>query len=375
MNIGIFCHHTLGGSSKTAIMLAKGLANMGYHVSIFSLFRPVLYEDGNSPNLSLYCLAHANASYYNSPASDLVLNWPKELYLSFKSLVIQTIKGKHLSILHAHYAIPFARLLHDIKKTLPHLLLTTVVTLHGTDVSNEHIRKRYGASLIRDLDQMDYLTTVSEYHLSLCKRYYSLKAPISVVSDFIDKLPPFTARSESECPKIIHVSNFRPVKQSKLAIEVLKLVLQQKRVKLLMLGDGPELSGIKDHAKQLGLEEWVEFVGFQIHTAPYYKKSALFLSTSQTESFGLAGLEAMAWSLPLVVPYVGGFINLIEQNKQGRFYEPNNLEDAAKAILDILNDKDMQREMSVKAFRRAQRFEAGRIIGQYLPLYQARAKV
>src|SRR3981081_422090 len=115
MNIGVVCHHTLGGSSKAAIMLANGLANMGYHVSLFSFFRPHLYEDGGNPNLELYCLSHND--YGNSPAADLVLNWPAELYLGFKSLIIQTIKAKHISILHAHYAVPFARLLHDIKRT------------------------------------------------------------------------------------------------------------------------------------------------------------------------------------------------------------------------------------------------------------------
>ncbi len=368
MNIGISCYPTYGGSGVIAAELGKALAERGHKIHFISYAVPIRL-DGFVGNIFYH---EVEISSY--PLFDFPLYTP-----ALASKIVEVAKFEQLDILHAHYAIPHAISAYLAKQILGAQGPKIVTTLHGTDITLVGLEPSYLAVMKFSIEQSDGVTAVSRFLKEKTLTNYHIDKEIQVIPNFVDtekyrRIDASKVR-RSLAPGgeklLVHVSNFRAVKRVQDVVRVFDIVRKKVPSKLLLIGDGPERSNCEQLVRELGIVDEVRFLGKQIELVELLSASDLFLIPSQSESFGLSALEAMACELPVIASSVGGLPELIVHGETGYIAEIGDVERMAKYATDLLANEAKYRAFSAASRRRAvESFASGRIIDQYEQYYE-----
>lgn len=369
MKIAIVCYPTFGGSGVVATELGIGLSNRGHEVHFITYKQPVRLK---------YLSANIHFHEVSVPEYPLFHYQPYELALSTK--LVDTIKKYSIEVLHVHYAIPHAYAGYMAKKMLKEdgYDIKMMTTLHGTDITLVGSHSFYKSAVNFSINKSDMVTSVSQSLKDDTLRIFDIKKEINVIPNFIDfenlndsneDCQRHTMADEDE--KIItHVSNLRPVKRIADVIRVFAKIVKHKKAKLIIIGDGPERDKAVNIAIKLGVREKVIFMGKSDDIEKILCFSDMFLLPSEKESFGLAALEAMAHSVPVISTNTGGLPEVNIQGVSGYLSNVGDIEDMATNALKILKDDETHQKFKLAARTRAEEFDIKHIIKNYEELYE-----
>lgn len=366
MKIGIVCYPTFGGSGVVATELGKGLASQGHQVHFITYSQPARL-DFFSENLFYHEVAVSQYPLFDFP--------PYESALASK--LVDVVRFEELDVLHVHYAIPHASAAYLAKQILKSygIEIPVVTTLHGTDITLVGKDKSFKPVVTFSINESDGVTTVSESLKKQTLEYFDINRDIKVIPNFID-LNRFVNKKREHFKRaiapdneriMVHTSNFRKVKNTTDVVRIFHQVTQKIPSKLLMVGDGPERTNAEELSRQLGISHCVRFLGKQDAIEEILSVSDLFLMPSSSESFGLAALEAMACSVPVVSSNAGGLPELNVNGVTGFLSNISDVDDMAKNAIYILEDCDRLEEFKKAAYERAKDFD----INQILPVYES----
>lgn len=368
MNIGIVCYPTYGGSGVVAAELGRALAERGHRIHFISYALPFRL-DGFADNIVYH---EVEISKY--PLFDFPLYTP-----ALASKIVEVARFEKLDIIHAHYAIPHATSAYLAKQIIGDPKIKIITTLHGTDITLVGLEPSFLPVMKFSIEQSDGVTAVSRFLREKTLINYQIKKDIQVIPNFVDinkyqriivgEVRKHLATDDEKI--LIHVSNFRIVKRVQDVIRIFNLVRKKVRSKLLLVGDGPERSNCEQLAHELQIFEYVIFLGKQIELVPILSAADIFLIPSQSESFGLSALEAMACELPVISSSVGGLPELIAHGETGYIAEIGDVERMAKYTIELLTN-DIKYKLFASASRRraVEMFNAEKIVDQYEHYYQ-----
>lgn len=366
MKIAIVCYPTFGGSGVVATELGLALANRGHEVHFVTYRQPVRLE-----------LLNSNVHFHevHVPEYPLFHYQPYELALSSK--LVDTIKMYGIELLHVHYAIPHAYAGYMAKKMLEeeNIFIPMITTLHGTDITLVGKHPFYKPAVTFSINQSDVVTSVSENLKERTLEFFDIKKEIEVVPNFIDKKKynsTFTDCQRSLMAKdderiITHISNFRKVKRIPDIITIFFKIQEQIPAKLVMVGDGPEKEVAEQLCDELGIANKVIFLGNSNEIDRILCFSDLFLLPSESESFGLAALEAMVNKVPVISSNAGGIPEVNRHGITGFLSDVGDVEDMAANAIKILKDNKVLESFKENARKVALEFD----ILKVLPLYEA----
>jgi len=370
MKIGIICYPTYGGSGVVATELGKALAEKGHEVHFISYAFP-------------HRLHHFidNIFYHEVEISKYPL-FEHSLYsLSLTSKMLEVIEYENLDLLHVHYAIPHATSAYLAKQIIRknNADIKIITTLHGTDITLVGLEPSFLPLVKFGIEESDGVTAVSKFLRETTLTNYHIDTDIEVIHNFIDtslyKDVKNTVMKNKIAPNgekiLVHTSNFRVVKRVTDTIKILDLVRKKIPTKLILIGDGPDRSECERLARELNLQGDVLFLGKQDGLEEILTCGDIFLMPSQSESFGLAALEAMSCGLPVVSSSVGGLPELNMHNKTGFISEFGDVERMAQYTLSLLqNDKKYKIFAKNARARAVDSFDIKKIIPQYEEYYK-----
>jgi N-acetyl-alpha-D-glucosaminyl L-malate synthase BshA len=373
MKIGIVCYPTFGGSGVVATELGIELSKRGHEVHFITYKQPVRLE-----------LLSNNVHFHevHVPEYPLFHYQPYELALSSK--LVDMVKLHDIQLLHVHYAIPHAYAAYMAQQMLldEGILVPIVTTLHGTDITLVGSHPFYKPAVTFSINKSDAVTSVSESLKKDTMRLFEIKKDIHVVPNFIDldkHLNNFTdcqrgMMAEDHERIITHISNFREVKNIPDVIKIFYNIQKELPAKLMMVGEGPEKEAAELLVEELGISDSVIFFGNSNEIDRILCFSDLFLLPSQTESFGLAALEAMASGVPVISTNTGGLSEVNEDGFSGYLSDVNAVEDMSANALRILKKIDTLNQFKANAKAQSQKFDLHNIVPRYEAIYEETLK-
>jgi N-acetyl-alpha-D-glucosaminyl L-malate synthase BshA len=368
MKIGIVCYPTFGGSGVVATELGKALADNGHQVHFITYNQPARL-DFFSENLFYHEVSVSKYPLFDYP--------PYELALA--SRLVDVVRFEKLDILHVHYAIPHASAAFMAKQILLTygIYIPVVTTLHGTDITLVGKDRTYKPVVTFSINKSDGVTAVSEHLRRDTYEFFEIETDIKVIPNFID-LTRFNLKAKDHFKKaiapagekvLVHTSNFRKVKRTEDVVRIFAKVLEKIPSKLLMVGDGGERSDCEQLCRDLGVGDDVRFLGKQDAIEEILSVSDLFLMPSQSESFGLAALEAMACKVPVISTNAGGLPELNLDGVTGFLKDVGDVQGMADSAIYILEDEKRLETFKENALARAKEFDLAKILPQYESYY------
>ncbi len=364
MRIGIVCYPTYGGSGAVATELGLALAGRGHDVHFISYAMP--FRLRFNERVTFHEVKIGSYPLFEHPPYSLALS----------VMLHEVAVREKLDLIHAHYAIPHATAGWMAKQLLAGVRnLPVVTTLHGTDITLVGQDPSYFAITKFSIEQSDAVTAVSQYLKDETLRAFGCTGcDIDVIPNFVD-LDEFRPPRE-RCPLfpaadkvLMHISNMRPVKRLMDVIGVFDRVRQAMPARLVLAGDGPDREVAEREVDRLGLKDRVRFIGKIEDVAQVMRWAHLFLLPSQSESFGLSALEALATGVPVIGARVGGLPEVVEHQVSGYLAEPGNVEEMAAGALALLTDTARYEAASVAARERAAAFATDRVVPRYEEVY------
>ena len=369
LKIGIVCYPTYGGSGVLATELGKALAKEGHHVHFITYKEPARLDAFN-PRIFYHEVSFENYSLFEYP--------PYETALASK--MVDIAQFENLDILHVHYAIPHASAAFIAKQILKEkgIDIKVITTLHGTDITLVGKDASFRPVVTFSINQSDIVTTVSHSLKEDTYLYFDIKKDIKVIHNFVDKnrfYKHFNQELRDSIAKrdekiLIHTSNFRKVKRIPDIIYAFKKLKDKIPCKLLLVGDGPERINIEELCRELEVCDDVKFYGKLDNVEVLLSIADLFLMPSETESFGLAALEAMACEVPVVSSNAGGLPEINIEEVTGILCEVGNIDAYVTACYTILHDDNTLARYKKNALEQAEKFDLIRILPQYIELYK-----
>lgn len=369
MKIGIVCYPTFGGSGVVATELGLGLAQKGHEIHFITYKRPV--------RLSAF---HENIFFHDVVTREYPLFEYTPYETSLASKLVDVVNFEGLDLLHVHYAIPHAAVAYMAKKILisQGKYIPVVTTLHGTDISLVGTDRSFASVVKFSIEKSDGVTAVSESLKQQTYDHFGIKNDIRVIYNFID-FDRFSKTNKDHFKKAIapngerilsHTSNFRKLKRVDDVIHVFHKVNKVIPSKLLLIGDGPERQNMEDLCRKLNLCDDIRFLGRQDAVEELLAVSDLFIMPSESESFGLAALEAMACEVPVISSNAGGLPEVNIHGKTGYLSEIGDVASMANNAISILSNEEVLAEFRANALAQAQRFDIKNILPQYEAYYE-----
>jgi N-acetyl-alpha-D-glucosaminyl L-malate synthase BshA len=370
MKIAIVCYPTFGGSGVVATELGLELARRGHEIHFITYRQPVRLA-----------LLNPNVFYHevNVPEYALFHYQPYELALSSK--LVDMVKLHKIELMHVHYAIPHAYAGYMAKQMLKAegIYIPMVTTLHGTDITLVGSHPFYKSAVTFSINHSDYVTSVSVNLKQDTLKLFNIKKEIQVIPNFIEleknhedlSIPcrrSVIARSDQKI--LTHISNFRKVKRIPDVIDIFYKIQQKLDVKLMMVGDGPEKEKAEILCEKLGISSKVIFFGNSNEVDQILSYTDLFLLPSETESFGLAALEAMAWGVPVISSNSGGLPEVNFDGFSGYLSNVGDTDDMATKAISILESVDNLKLFKKNALEVAKKFDIKNILPIYEALYE-----
>lgn len=369
MNIGIVCYPTFGGSGVLATELGKALATRGHQVHFISYNQPARLD-----------FFTENVFYHEVS----ILKYPLFEYAPYETalagVIVDVVKTANLDVLHVHYAIPHASaallaksILSEEGRNIP-----VITTLHGTDITLVGREATFEPVVSWSINQSDAVTAVSQSLKNDTLEHFHIKREIDVVPNFID-FTRFNKQPKEHFKKaispngekiLVHTSNFRKVKRVEDVIAVFCLVNQRIPSRLLMIGDGPERSHIEKLSRDMQCHNSITFLGKQEAVEEILSVCDLFILPSETESFGLAALEAMACEVPVISSNAGGIPEVNVHGVTGYLSNVGDVADMANNAIKMLENEEVLKTFKHNALQRAKEFDLDKIMNDYLEIYR-----
>ena len=370
MKIGITCYPTYGGSGAVATELGLELARRGHEIHFITYASPFRLR-GYAEGVYFHEVDTRMGRY---PLFD---HFPYTLALASKQHEVAL--RERLEVLHVHYAVPHATTAYLAREMLEgQLPLKVITTLHGTDITLVGQESSFYAITKFSIERSDGVTAVSEFLRDETHRAFGCgTCDIRAIPNFVnlrEYRPGDDGRCEGLAPEdhriLTHVSNFREVKRVKDVIRVFSRVRRAMPATLLMVGDGPDRTDAENEARELGVADDVRFLGRLDTVANLLQSTDLFILPSQTESFGLAALEAMACGAPVVASRAGGLPEVVEDGVSGILEPVGSVEAMGRRAIELLRDPARHAAMRAAAIQRAREFSADRVVPMYEELYR-----
>lgn len=373
MKIGIVCYPTFGGSGVVATELGLELSKKGHEVHFITYSQPVRLE-----------LLGANVHFHevHVPNYPLFHYQPYELALSSK--IVDMVKAHQIDVLHVHYAIPHAYAGYMAKKMLHEegIDLPIVTTLHGTDITLVGSHPFYKTAVTFSINKSDAVTSVSQSLKEDTQRLFNTKKDIIVIPNFIDldKHKPTTKNCQRNLLAmpdervIAHISNFRSVKRIPDVIHIFHAIQKEIPSKLMMIGEGPEREKAEQLCVELNIENKVVFLGNSNEVNKILCFSDLFLLPSQTESFGLSALEAMASGVPVISSNSGGLPEVNINGVSGFLSPVGDIKSMSQNAIHILKNPNDLETFKKGAKSTASKFDIHQIVPSYEKVYKTALK-
>ncbi|PQJ81983.1 N-acetyl-alpha-D-glucosaminyl L-malate synthase BshA [Polaribacter glomeratus] len=371
MKIGIVCYPTFGGSGVVATELGMALADNGHEVHFITYNQPVRLD----------FLSH-KLHFHRVIIEEYPLFQYQPYELALSSKMVEVVEKYQLEVLHVHYAIPHAYAAFMAKQMLLEkgIHIKVVTTLHGTDITLVGSHPTYKTAVEFSINNSDVVTAVSNNLKQTTNQLFNIKKDIKVVYNFID-IEKYNIAEEQECKRdalakpneriLTHISNFRPVKRVEDVIKIFYEVQKEIPSKLLMIGEGPEREKAEVLAKKLGIKDKVFFLGNSTEIAKILCYSDVFLLPSQTESFGLAALEAMAAKTAIISTNTGGLPEVNIHGETGYLSNLGDVADMAKNAISILKDDVTLERFKQNAKDHTKRFSIKNILPVYEDIYKS----
>ena len=367
LRIGIVCYPTYGGSGVIATELGKGLAQLGHQIHFISYALPMRLDsyEGN-----IFYHEVEMASY---PLFEFPLYTP-----ALASKIVEVARFENLDIVHAHYAIPHATSAYLARQILGNGM-KVMTTLHGTDITLVGLEPSFLPVMKFSIEQSDGVTAVSRFLKEKTLTNYGIETDIRVIPNFVDtekysriecgQVRERFARSDEKV--LVHISNFRAVKRVADVIRIFDEVLKKLPATLILAGDGPDRSSCELLVRELGIQDHVRFLGKQTELVQILSSADLMLMPSQSESFGLAALEAMACGVPVISSSVGGLPELQVHGQTGYIAEIGDISRMAKYAVELLgNDTRMAMFRQACRTRAVEHFDVKKIVTVYEDYYR-----
>jgi len=361
MRIGITCYPTYGGSGIVATELGLELAQRGHEVHFITYANPIRLDAG-LPGIF----------YHEVEVSTYPLFQYPPYCLALASRMAEVAEGYELDLLHVHYAIP-----HSISAMLAQQMtqgrrrLPFITTLHGTDITLVGLDRSYFPITKFSIEKSNGITSISDDLRRQTYEVFGVENEIRVIHNFVnvDTYQPSPDRSNAE-KRLMHISNFRPVKRVLDCVRILAEVLKKTPAHLYMVGDGPDRPEAHRLARELGVDRHVTFMGKQDHVERIFPKIHVLLMPSEMESFGLAALEGMACGVPPVATRVGGVPELITHGVDGFLESVGDIPSQAARVVELLTNDELYGKMAAAARQTAvERFATSLIIPRYEAYY------
>ncbi|MFD2528651.1 MULTISPECIES: N-acetyl-alpha-D-glucosaminyl L-malate synthase BshA [Polaribacter] len=371
MKIGIVCYPTFGGSGVVATELGMALANKGHEVHFITYNQPVRLD----------FLSH-NLHFHQVVIEEYPLFEYQPYELALSSKMVEVVRKHDLEVLHVHYAIPHAYAAYMAKQMLKEkgLDVRVVTTLHGTDITLVGSHPTYKTAVEFSINNSDVVTSVSNNLKDTTNKLFNITKDIKVIYNFID-VEKYDNAHKEECKRIAlaqpneriftHVSNFRPVKRVEDVIKVFAAVRKEIPSKLLMIGEGPERAKAEKLVKDLKITDDVFFLGNSTEVAKILCYTDVFLLPSQTESFGLAALEAMAAGTAVISTNTGGLPEVNIHGQTGYLSNLGDVEDMAKNAISIVKDDATLEQFKQNAKAHTKQFSLDSILPVYEEIYKS----
>jgi N-acetyl-alpha-D-glucosaminyl L-malate synthase BshA len=369
MNIGILCYPTFGGSGVVATELGKALSEKGHHIHFITYSQPVRLEHFSE-----------NVSYHEVSVADYPVFEYAPYETALTSKLVDVALFEKLDIIHVHYAIPHASVAYMAKQILAaqgyHVPFVT--TLHGTDITLVGKNSGYTPVVTFAINMSDAVTAVSKSLMDETYHFFKITKQIEVIPNFID-LRRFNKQRKEHFKKavapnnerlLVHASNFRRVKRVSDVIKIFNKVVQKIPSKLLLIGDGPDRTNIEKECRESKACEHIRFLGKQEAVEEILSIADLFILPSETESFGLAALEAMACQVPVISTNTGGIPEVNVNGVTGFMSNVGDVDDMAKNAIHILEDDERLAKFKHNALEQAKKFELKNILPMYEKMYE-----
>jgi len=367
MKIGIVCYPTYGGSGVVATELGKALAARGHRIHFISYAQPMRLDE-YLDNVSYHEVEMASYPLFEFP-----------LYTpALASKIVEVARFEKLDLVHAHYAIPHAISAYLARQILGNHL-KVITTLHGTDITLVGLEPSFLPVMRFSIEQSDGVTAVSRFLREKTTTNYNIDKDIRVIPNFVDtgkyrrvELPDVRAKfAPPEERILIHVSNFRLVKRVQDVIKIFGEVRKKVPSRLLLVGDGPDRSACEILTREMDLQQHVRFLGKQLELVPILSSADLMLMPSQSESFGLSALEAMACDVPVVSSSVGGLPELQVHGETGYIAEIGDIDRMARYAIELLTNDVKRRQFGRAGRARAvENFDVRKIVSLYEEYYR-----
>lgn len=370
MKIGIVCYPTFGGSGVVATELGKALALKGHQVHFITYSQPVRLDSFTE-----------NIFYHEVVVSDYPLfeYQPYELVLTSK--MVDVVMNEKLDLLHVHYAIPHASAAYMAQRILADqgIRLPFITTLHGTDITLVGRDESFEPVITFAINHSNAVTAVSNSLRDDTLKYFHVNREVKVIPNFI-RIEDY-GHPTKNCQRhifapygekiMVHVSNFRKVKRVEDVLHVFDRVRREIPTKLILVGDGPERANIDKLCRQLQTCDEIVSLGKVFNPAEVLSIADLFILPSETESFGLSALEAMASHVPVISTNTGGLPEVNIHGVTGFTSKVGDVDDMAKNALKILKDENTLMEFKQRAFDHAKKFDIDVILPMYEELYES----
>jgi len=369
MKIGIVLFPTYGGSGVVATELGMELAHKGHEIHFISYSLPFRLDEFAD-----------NVFYHEVRVSDYPLFHYQPYELSLTSKLVDVVKYENLDLLHVHYAIPHASAAFMAQQILKseNISIPFITTLHGTDITLVGKDSSYEPVITFAINNSNAVTSVSEDLKNETLTHFHVNRHIDVIPNFIchklyGKAPNLSLKkkySPNDEPVILHISNFRPVKRVQDAMHFFANLRKIRPVKMLMVGDGPERHKMEDLSRELKVCDDVSFLGKLKSVVQISALADVFILPSETESFGLAALEAMASGVPIIATNAGGLPEVIEHGVSGFLSNVGDTDDMVTNVLKIIDSKESIAKFKANAKNQALKFDIQNVLPMYEELYK-----
>jgi L-malate glycosyltransferase len=368
VRIGISCYPTYGGSGIVATELAMALAEGGDEVHVLSYAVPSRLSL-MSPRIFFHEVITPTYPLFEYP--------PYSLALATK--MVEVARHSRLDVLHVHYAIPNAVSAVLARQIVAPQPLPVVTTLHGTDVTLIGNDPNYIETTRWGIVESDAVTAVSAWLRRTTEQQLGIQSPIDVVPNFIDPQRFEQARTSPGARRwarpgervLVHISNFRPLKRVIDVVDVFLRLRSEIPCRLLMVGDGPERGRVEQRCRDCDACNSITFVGSLPLIEEVLVGADLFFLPSETESFGLAALEALSCEVPVIATAVGGLPEVVVHGENGFLHPIGDVEGMAASALRLLKDEPMRQAFGESGRRRAlEVYSQAAIVAQYRSIYE-----
>jgi N-acetyl-alpha-D-glucosaminyl L-malate synthase BshA len=369
MNIGIVCYPTFGGSGVVATELGKALAKKGHRVHFMAYNLPFRLNPFNE-----------NLFYHEVSVNDYPLFEYQPYESALASKIVDVAMYERLDVLHVHYAIPHASVAYMAQQILKSkkIFLPYITTLHGTDITLVGRDPSFEPVIRFSLNNSNAITSVSESLKKDTLSTFKIDNKIDVIPNFINLEE--TEKENTQCerrhyaPKgekiMVHVSNFRKVKRVEDVLRVFDKVRKAVPTKLILVGDGPERPAIEKLCRELNTCNDIVSLGRINNPSEILNMADLFILPSETESFGLAALEAMAKKIPVISTNTGGLPEVNINGVTGFLSNVGDVDNMAENAIKLLSDENLLSKFKENAYNQAKKFDINTILPMYESLYK-----